>query len=120
MYLKTQNYHWHVKGSNFIALHELFERNEELADAVDLIAERIVTMAHKVPATFTQINQLKTITDGNSSATANQMVSELAKDHGVLASDLMQAIKIAAENHDEGTVSLLSNAWLRTKKHTGC
>lgn len=25
LYLKTQNYHWHVKGAQFKALHGLFE-----------------------------------------------------------------------------------------------
>ncbi|MFA6303277.1 MAG: DNA starvation/stationary phase protection protein [Legionella sp.] len=110
LYLKTQNYHWHVKGPQFKALHELFEMQyQELALAVDAIAERILIMAHKAPATFTEFNQLKTIKDGNSSANANQMVSELAHDNGTLVNDLNQAIKIAQENHDEGTATLLSD-----------
>ena len=110
LYLKTQNYHWHVKGPQFKSLHELFEMQyKELAEAVDQIAERIIIMAHKAPATFTQLNELKTIKDGDSSANANQMVSELAKDNGVLVNDLNQAVKIAQDNHDEGTVTLLSD-----------
>ena len=65
LYLKTQNYHWHVKGPNFKTLHELFEMQyKELANAVDSIAERIVIMAHKAPATFTDLNKLKTLKDG--------------------------------------------------------
>jgi len=33
--------HWNVKGPNFIALHELFDKvNEDVEDYVDLIAER--------------------------------------------------------------------------------
>lgn len=110
LYLKTQNYHWHVRGPNFKGLHELFEMQyKELAEAVDQIAERIIIMAHKAPATFTELNNLKTVKDGNSNATSNQMVSELAKDNGVLVNDLNQALKIAQDNHDEGTVNLLSN-----------
>ena len=35
--------HWNVKGPNFIALHELFDKiNEEVEDYVDDIAERAV------------------------------------------------------------------------------
>jgi starvation-inducible DNA-binding protein len=35
--------HWNVKGPNFIALHELFDKiNEDVEDYVDLIAERII------------------------------------------------------------------------------
>lgn len=110
LYLKTQNYHWHVKGPQFKSLHGLFEiQYQELALAVDNIAERILIMGYKAPATFNQYNQLKTIKDGDSNLSADQMVSELAKDNDTLVKDLNQAIKIAQEDADEGTVMLLSD-----------
>ncbi|KTD57864.1 Dps family protein [Legionella shakespearei] len=110
LYLKTQNYHWHVKGPQFKSLHELFEMQyKELAEAVDQVAERLLMMGHKAPATFTDLNNLKTIKDGNSSLSANQMVTELANDNSILVKDLNQAIKIAQENNDEGTITLLSD-----------
>jgi starvation-inducible DNA-binding protein len=110
LYLKTQNYHWHVKGPQFKSLHELFEMQyKELAEAIDQVAERLLMMGHKAPATFTDLNNLKTIKDGNSSLNANQMVTELAHDNSILVKDLNQAIKIAQENNDEGTITLLSD-----------
>ena len=37
--------HWNVKGPNFIALHELFDKiHGEVEECVDLIAERIATL----------------------------------------------------------------------------
>src|SRR5262244_1690024 len=37
--------HWNVKGPNFIALHELFDKiNEDVEDCVDDIAERAVQL----------------------------------------------------------------------------
>src|SRR5206468_8091074 len=37
--------HWNVKGPNFIALHELFDKvNEDVEDYVDLIAARAVQL----------------------------------------------------------------------------
>lgn len=109
LYLKTQNYHWHVKGLQFKTLHELFEMQyQALAEAVDQVAERILIMGHRAPATFTELNKLKTIKDGNSSLESNKMVAELANDHNVLVKDLNKAIKIAQENNDEGTMNLLS------------
>src|SRR6476646_2873747 len=37
--------HWHVKGPNFIGLHELFDKIDEAVESyVDLIAERIVQL----------------------------------------------------------------------------
>ncbi|MDP1603163.1 MAG: DNA starvation/stationary phase protection protein [Legionella sp.] len=110
LYLKTQNYHWHVKGSQFKALHELFESQYlELAQAVDEIAERILITGNKAPATFSEFEKLKRIKDGNSSHNANQMVTELAEDHNTLVQDLNQSLKLAQETNDEGTVTLLAD-----------
>lgn len=109
LYLKTQNYHWHVKGAQFKGFHELFEQQyRELAEAIDSIAERILIMGHKAPATFHEFEQLKRIKDGHSGISANQMVIELAKDHETLVSDLKQSLQLAQESHDEGTINLLS------------
>jgi starvation-inducible DNA-binding protein len=42
---QTKHAHWNVKGANFIALHELFDKiNEEVEDYVDDIAERAVQL----------------------------------------------------------------------------
>ena len=109
LYLKTQNYHWHVKGPQFKTLHELFEMQyRELAEAVDQVAERILIMGHNAPATFAELIKLKTIKEGDSSKNANQMVTELANDHSILVTDLNKAIKLAQDKSDEGTINLLS------------
>ena len=110
LYLKTQNYHWHVKGPNFKTLHELFEgQYQELAQAVDDIAERILTLGQSAPATFKELIELKKIKDGDSSITSDAMVKELAEDHGQLLEDLNKAIVLAQEDNDEGSVALLSD-----------
>ena len=42
---QTKQAHWNVKGPNFIALHELFDKiNEDVEDYVDEIAERAVQL----------------------------------------------------------------------------
>jgi starvation-inducible DNA-binding protein len=109
LYLKTQNYHWHVTGPQFKSLHELFEMQyKELAEAVDLIAERLRILGHKAPATFAEFVKLTSIKNGDSSLNANGMVTDLAKDHQLLVKDLSQAIKLAQDHGDEGTASVLS------------
>lgn len=108
LYLKTQNYHWHVKGTQFNALHLLFEKQyRELAEAVDEIAERILILGHKAPATFKEFEQLKRIKDGNSALKANEMVAELAVDHDTLVKDLNQYLNLASKHQDEGTATLI-------------
>lgn len=46
LYLKTHNFHWNVTGPQFRTLHLMFEEQyNELALAVDSIAERIRALA---------------------------------------------------------------------------
>lgn len=117
LYLKTQNYHWHVTGIQFKSLHELFEiQYQELALAVDLLAERIVMKGNKAPATFREFEKLTQIREGDSSISANQMVMELADDNNTLVEDLNQTLLLAQEQRDEGTVSLLSDRLMAHEK----
>lgn len=110
LYLKTQNYHWHVRGVHFKVLHELFEEQyRELADAIDELAERIRTLGDTAPASFKQYQELKTISDGNSHADALEMVNELYEDHGKLIEDLNACLQIAQQKGDEGSLALLSD-----------
>jgi len=110
LYLKTQNYHWNVRGIHFKALHGLFEEHYiELAEAVDTIAEQIRVLGALAPATFKEFEKLKTLKDGNAKAPANKMVKDLAKDHNTLVKDLNRALELAEEAHDEGTANVLSD-----------
>jgi starvation-inducible DNA-binding protein len=50
--LQGKQAHWNVKGPNFIALHELFDKVVESAEEwVDLIAERIVQLGGQAEGT---------------------------------------------------------------------
>jgi starvation-inducible DNA-binding protein len=112
LYLKTQNYHWHVTGPQFESLHRLFESQyQELANAVDVLAERIRALGPecKAPATFKDLERLKSIKDGDSSLTADEMIAELAQDHSLLVKDLNQTMAIAQENKDEGTANVIAD-----------
>ena len=45
LHTQTKQAHWNVKGPNFIALHELFDKiNEDVQEYVDDIAERAVQL----------------------------------------------------------------------------
>ena len=78
LYVKTLNYHWHVSGESFFALHKLFEEQyTSLFNAIDDIAERIVTMGGHAPATMQEILSLTTLQEGNSENTTQNMIHEL-------------------------------------------
>ncbi len=53
LYLKTLGVHWNVVGPSFFGLHKLTEAQyEDLATAVDAIAERIRALGQLAPASF--------------------------------------------------------------------
>ena len=52
LYSQVKQAHWNVKGPQFIALHELFDRlADELQAYVDLIAERATALGGKALGT---------------------------------------------------------------------
>src|SRR5438046_10728628 len=54
--------HWNVKGANFIALHELFDKvNQDVEDYVDLIAERAVQLGGVVEGTARSVARRSTL-----------------------------------------------------------
>jgi starvation-inducible DNA-binding protein len=109
LYLKTQNYHWHVKGPNFKQLHDLFEdQYKELALMVDTIAERILILGGRAPATFKEFAQLTTLSEGKHDLSAEKMIAELSADQQKLIGDLNKAVVAAQAAHDEGTASMAS------------
>lgn len=109
LYLKTQNYHWHVKGPNFKSLHELFEEQyQQLALAVDEIAERILTIGGYAPASFSEFAKLTSIKDGDSKASSDVMLKDLHQDHQQIIKDMQEVMGEADSVNDEGTLSMIS------------
>jgi starvation-inducible DNA-binding protein len=64
LYLKTHNFHWNVTGPMFQTLHLMFEQQyNELARAVDLVAERIRALGLAAPGSYAQYSRLSSISE---------------------------------------------------------
>src|SRR5574340_1426769 len=64
LYLTTHNFHWNVTGPMFNTLHLMFEgQYNELALAVDLIAERIRALGLPAPGSYREFAKLTSITE---------------------------------------------------------
>ncbi len=110
LYLKTQNYHWNVTGSNFYSLHLLFESQyKDLSDAIDLIAERIRAIGSKAPANITYYQNNSSIKDGNENYSATEMLEDLMKDQKIITKLLYKSMDIAKKHNDETTISMLAD-----------
>ncbi|WP_372655133.1 Dps family protein [Halobacteriovorax sp.] len=109
LYLKTHNYHWNVTGPMFNTLHAMFETQyNELALAVDEIAERIRILGVKAPGTYKEFAELSSIKEDDSSPSANEMILGLLKGHEQVVNTSKNILPILDGGNDEGTLSLLS------------
>lgn len=105
--LKTQNYHWNVKGPHFKQLHDLFgEQYNELNTAIDDIAERIRALGTNAPANYSTYQSLSKIEDGKEDQDSISMVKDLANDQKKIVDDLNIAIQVAQKASDESTADL--------------
>jgi len=121
IYLKTHNFHWNVTGPMFNTLHLMFEQQyNELALAVDLIAERIRALGHPAPGTYADYARLSSIKETPGVPKAEQMIALLVEGQEAVVRTARSIFPIAEEARDEPTADLLTqrmqihekNAWM--------
>lgn len=109
LYLKTHNYHWNVTGKLFHSLHEQFEEQySELAEAVDVLAERIRALGFKAPGTFKEYRELTSIEEDADQPDAMEMVQRLVVGNEQVLQTAREALKPAQRGEDEATIDLLT------------
>ena len=109
LYLKTHNFHWNVTGPFFQTLHTMFEEQYiELAEAVDVIAERIRALGIYAPASYKRFSELTSIKDQDEVPNWKSMVQELVAGHETVVRTARVIIPKAAEVHDEASADLLT------------
>jgi len=121
LYLKTHNFHWNVTGPMFNTLHTMFEvQYEELAEAVDEVAERIRTLGAYAPGSFSEYSALTGIDEAKPDTKALEMIKLLVADQLQIV-ETAQALGVSAEEvGDDVTADLAirrqevhqKNAWL--------
>lgn len=106
LYVKTQNYHWNVEGSDFYALHKFFEEQyEALAEAVDEIAERIRALGSKVSGDLKTYQEHSSLNAANAEFSSKEMLQDLHGDHGKLVKLLNDSF--AVFEGDEATIDFI-------------
>lgn len=109
LYLKTHKYHWNVTGPQFQQLHLMFETHyNDLALAVDEIAERIRVLGESAPGSYTEFSKLSSIKDDPASKVPyTDMVENLLTDHEQITRTAKEILPLLEDANDEGTNSLL-------------
>ena len=109
LYLKTHNFHWNVTGPMFQTLHLMFETQyNELALAVDLVAERIRALGLPAPGTYKQFAELSAIKEDDGIPKAQDMIRRLVEAHETVARTAREVFKAADGASDQPTCDLLT------------
>lgn len=121
LYLKTHNFHWNVTGPMFQTLHLMFEQQyNELALAVDLIAERIRALGFPAPGSYREFGKLTSIAESEGVASAKEMIRQLVEGQEAVVRTARSVFPIAEKSNDQPTADLLTqrmqlhekNAWM--------
>jgi len=109
LYLTTHNFHWNVTGPMFNTLHQMFEgQYTELAEAVDLIAERIRALGFPAPGTFQEFEKLTSLKQPEKVPDAEGMIRLLLSNHEGVAKTARAIAPHAEKASDEPTLDLLT------------
>jgi starvation-inducible DNA-binding protein len=109
LYLKTHNFHWNVTGPMFQTLHLMFEQQyNELALAVDLVAERIRALGYPAPGSYAQFAELSSITEAQGVPKAEDMIRQLVNGQEALVRTLRSVFTTAEHASDQVTLDLLT------------
>ena len=121
LYLKTHNFHWNVEGPMFNTLHLMFEgQYNELALAVDTIAERIRAVGAPAPGTYAEFQKLSAVKERTGVPSAKEMLRELVRDQTTVAESARDVLRAASAAGDVASEDLAvqriqvheKNAWM--------
>ncbi len=109
LYLQTHYFHWNVTGPMFQTLHLMFETQyNELALAVDLIAERIRALGVKAPGTYQAFARLSSIEEVQEAPHAQEMILRLVQGQETVVRTARSLFPVVDQANDEATADLLT------------
>ncbi|NOW44501.1 starvation-inducible DNA-binding protein [Novosphingobium sp. SG751A] len=112
LYLKTKNFHWHVKGPQFHDLHLLFDQQAgEIFALTDIVAERVRKNGGVTLTGIGAITSASRIADQpRADLAASEMIAELRDDNGRLV-EAIREVKSAAGAAGDNATEGLADDW---------
>ena len=111
LFIKTKNFHWHVKGPRFRDLHLLFDEQAiEIRDQIDIIGERVRKQGGDTLTSVGSVAQNTRIKDQDSTArSAEEMIAELRDDNAAMVERLKGMKPLAEQAGDNATDGLIDD-----------
>ena len=112
LYVKTKNFHWHVKGPRVRDLHLLFdEQAQQILSVTDAIAERVRKNDADTLTSIGSIAKASKVKDEDSSSLEpDRMVEQLKNDNETLVARLKD-VKDASEEAGDNATSGVVDEW---------
>ena len=110
LYLKTHSFHWNVTGPMFQTLHLMFETQyNELALAVDAIAERIRSLGFPAPGSYQEFSRLTSIKESSGGRVpAKEMIQQLVEGQEAVIRTARSIFPVVEKANDEASADLLT------------
>ena len=111
LYVKTKNFHWHVKGPRFRDLHLLFDEQAiEIRDQIDAIGGRARKLGGDTITSVGMISELTQVKNQDKATlTAEDMIAELRDDNAAMVAKLKSMKQTAETAGDNATDGLLDD-----------
>ena len=116
LYVKLHNYHWNVKGMQFLPIHNMTEEYYEyVAELYDTIAERVLQLNAKPLSSVKEYLELAQIQEEAAREfSAEEVLSGIMADFKYLLSAYKEILNTAEEMQDAATANIASDniQWL--------
>ena len=108
-YLKTKNFHWHVRGPHFRDYHLLFdEQAGQILLTTDAVAERVRKLGQTTLRSIGDISRRQTIKDNDAEiVTAKSMLGILQADNENMVTSLKEIKALVDEAGDNATSGVI-------------
>ena len=109
LYLKTNNFHWHISGPHFRDYHLLLdEQSEQIFAMTDVLAERVRKLGGTTLRSIGDISRHQRIADNDAPyVDAEDMLAELRDDNQRFVTAMREAHDVCEEHGDVATTSQL-------------
>ena len=120
LYLKTKNFHWHMRGRHFRDYHLLLdEQSQQIFAMTDDIAERGLKISSTTLRSIGDISRHQRLKDNDEeSVTPEDMLAELRADNQLLTRYLRSTHEVCDHHNDVATASLIENWIDETERRT--
>ncbi len=109
-YTKTQNYHWNLVGKEFYSVHLLLQKQyEELAEAIDEMAERVRALGFFVSGGLGIFKEKSLVGDESKvDLSIEEILKSQVLDHEKIIVFIRKALPGVESTHDGATADFLN------------